>query len=189
MQLWQEGQPLLPEDEAFLNNMKTTRTATMVGRDKKLQSLVKRREARAKQTAAYQQLQMEQKRSYETICLKGTYHIFVIIFFLYILKFLFIFTDSSDGSSSEKEESEPCTIKAETRSHTRSVKTGVTLTIPHDVIGHQAIVAHQVRTGATVSGTIFSYLKLSSRHLQQKEIFQMSTFHTLMITGTELNFF
>ena len=83
MQLWQEGQPLLPEDEAFLNNMKTTRTATMVGRDKKLQSLVKRREARAKQTATYQQLQMEKnKRSYETICLEGTYHIFVINLYL-----------------------------------------------------------------------------------------------------------
>ena len=54
----------------------------MVGRDKKLQSLVKRREARAKQTAAYQQLQMEQnKRSYEAIFLEGTYRIFVINFF------------------------------------------------------------------------------------------------------------
>ena len=68
---------------------------------------------------------------------------------------MFISTDSSDcDSSSGKEESEPCTSKAVKRSHTRNVKTGVTLTIPHDVIGHHAIVAHQVRTGATVSGTI-----------------------------------
>ena len=65
--VWQEGQPLLNEDEEFLNNTKTTRTATMVGRDQKLQSVVKRREARAKQKAAYHQMQMEQdKRSYET---------------------------------------------------------------------------------------------------------------------------
>ena len=37
--------------------MKTTRTTTIVGRDQKLQSLVKGREARAKQNTAYQQLQ------------------------------------------------------------------------------------------------------------------------------------
>ena len=75
MQLWQEGQPLLPEDEEFLNNMKTTRTATMAGRDKNLQSLVKRREARTKQKAAYEQLHMEQdQKSEETVCLEGTYH-------------------------------------------------------------------------------------------------------------------
>ena len=60
MQLWNEGTPLMPEDEAFLNNMKTTRTAVMAGRDVKLQSLVKRREARERRQALHGQTQREQ---------------------------------------------------------------------------------------------------------------------------------
>ena len=70
---------------------------------------------------------------------------------------LFKSTDTS-GSNNSDHEAGPSTSKAVKRSHSRSVKTGVTLTIPHDVIGHQTIVAHQRRTGATVSGTV-SFLK------------------------------
>ena len=68
MQLWKEGAPLMPEDEAFLN-MKTTRTAVMAGWDVELQSLVKRREARERWQALHGQTQREQDaEASRTVC-------------------------------------------------------------------------------------------------------------------------
>ena len=60
MQLWKEGAPLMPEDETFLINMKTSRTAVMTGRDAKLQGVVKQRKAKTKQKTVHERLQKEE---------------------------------------------------------------------------------------------------------------------------------
>ena len=72
----------------------------------------------------------------------------------YLSPFLKI-SESSGSSESELELEQPqCSSSMATRSHHRTKKTGVTLLLPYDVISHPAIVAHHVRSGATVTGTI-----------------------------------